>query len=95
MTIDRRHFTKLAGAGAATLAVAWQQACVQVAETGEVSAETVRVLLDAQGPRSIYDEGEEFDRLRRAVANSIRISEELRSFELDDDEQPLTVFRRG
>lgn len=95
MTIDRRHFTKLAGAGAATVAVAWQQACVQVADTGEVSAETVRTLLDAQGSRGIYDEAEEFERLRRAVANSIQISEQLRGFPLDDDEQPLTVFRRG
>lgn len=95
MTIDRRHFTKLAGAGAATVAVAWQQACAQVADTGEVSAETVRVLLDAQGPRGIYAEAEEFDRLRRAVASSIRVSQQLRAFPLSDDEQPLTVFRRG
>jgi hypothetical protein len=95
MMIDRRQFTKLAGAGAATVALAWQQACVQVAQTGEVSAETVGALLDAQGPRGIYAEAEEFERLRRAVGNSIRISEQLRSFELDDDEQPLTIFRRG
>ena len=95
MTIDRRQFTKLAGAGAATAVLAWQQACVQVAETGEVSAETVSILLDAQGPRGIYGEAEEFERLRRAVANSIQISEQLRSFELDDDEHPLTIFRRG
>ena len=95
MTIDRRHFTKLAGAGAATLAVAWQQACVQVSETGEVSADTVRMLLEAQGAPAMYADDEEFERLRRAVANSVRISEQLRSFDLDDDEQPLTVFRRG
>ena len=48
MSIDRRQFTKVAGVGVAALGVAWQQACVQVAETGEVSAETVRALLDAQ-----------------------------------------------
>jgi len=95
MTIDRRQFTKVAGASAAALAMTWQQACTQVAETGEVSAETVRALLDAQGPRSIYDQPEEFERLRRAVANSIEISAELRSFPLSDDEQPLTIFRRG
>jgi hypothetical protein len=95
MNIDRRQFTKLAGTGAATAALAWQQACVQVAETGEVSAETVHILLDAQGPRGIYGQAEEFERLRRAVANSIQVSEQLRSFELDDDEQPLTIFRRG
>jgi hypothetical protein len=95
MTIDRRQFTKLAGTGTAAVALAWQQACVQVDETGEVSAETVRVLLDAQGRPGMYDEAEEFERLRRAVTNSVRISEELRRFDLDDDEQPLTVFRRG
>jgi hypothetical protein len=95
MTIDRRQFTKVAGVGAAAVAVAWQQACAQVAETGEVSAETVRTLLDSQGPRGIYDQPEEFERLRRAVSNSIRISEDLRSFPLSSDEQPLTIFRRG
>jgi hypothetical protein len=95
MTIDRRRFTKVAGAGAAALGIAWQQACAQVAETGDVSAETVRTLLDAQGGRGIYAEQEEFERLRRAVANSIRISEQLRAFPLDADEQPLTIFRRG
>jgi hypothetical protein len=77
------------------MAVAWQQACAQVADSGEVSAETVRTLLDAQGPRGIYEQPEEFERLRRAITNTIRIQDELRSFPLDDDEQPLTIFRRG
>jgi hypothetical protein len=95
MKIDRRQFTKVAGAGAAALAVAWQQACVQVAETGEVSAETVGVLLDAQGPRGIYENPDQFEKLRRAVANTIRTQETLRGFPLDGDEQPLTIFRRG
>ena len=95
MTIDRRDFTKLAGASAAALAVAWQQACVQVSETGEVSDDTVRMLLEAQGSPAMYAEPDELERLRRAIANSIRISDELRAFDLDDDDQPLTVFRRG
>ena len=95
MTVTRRQFTKVAGIGAAGLAMVWQQACAQVAETGEVSTETLRTLLDAQGPRGIYEREKEFERLRRAVANSIQISNELRSFPLDDDEQPLTIFRRG
>ncbi|MEE3137586.1 MAG: hypothetical protein VX291_06545 [Gemmatimonadota bacterium] len=95
MTVTRRQFTKVAGIGAAGLAMVWQQACAQVAETGEVSMETLRTLLDAQGPRGIYECDEEFERLRRAVANSIQISNELRSFPLNDDEQPLTIFRRG
>ena len=95
MTVTRRQFTKVAGIGAAGLAMVWQQACAQVAETGEVSTETLRTLLDAQGSRGIYEHEEEFERLRRAVANSIQISNELRSFPLNDDEQPLTIFRRG
>ena len=95
MKDTRRQFTKVASVGAAGLAMAWQQACAQVAETGEVSTETVHALLDAQGPRGIYERQEEFERLRRAVANSLRISNELRSFPLDNDEQPLTIFHRG
>jgi len=95
MKVTRRQFTKVAGVGAAGLAIAWQQACVQVAETGGVSAETVRTLLDAQGPRGIYEQTEEFERLRRAVANRVRISNQLRNFPVNDDEQPLTIFRRG
>ena len=95
MKVTRRQFTKVAGVGAAGLAMAWQQACAQVAETGEVSAETVRTLLDEQGPRGIYEQAEEFERLRRAVANRVRISNQLRSFPVNDDEQPLTIFRRG
>ena len=95
MKVTRRQFTKVAGVGAAGLAMAWQQACAQVAETGEVSAEPVRSLLDAQGPRGIYEQAEEFERLRRAVANRVRISNQLRSFPVNDDEQPLTIFRRG
>ena len=95
MKVTRRQFTKVAGVGAAGLAMAWQQACAQVAETGEVSAETVRTLLDAQGPRGIYEQAEAFERLRRAVANRVRISNQLRSFPVNDDEQPLTIFRRG
>lgn len=95
MSIDRRTFTKVAGAGAAAITLAWQQACAQVADTGDVSPETVRTLLDAQGPRGIYEDPDEFERLRRAVANSARISNQLRGFPLSDDEQPLTIFRRG
>ena len=95
MQLDRRQFTKIAGAGGVAIGAAWQQACAQFAATGEVSAETVRTLLDAQGSRSIYDSPEEFEKLRRAVENLVRVRSELRSFPLDEDEQPLTVFRRG
>ncbi len=95
MTLDRRQFTKMAGAGAGALAVAWQAACGEMAETGGVSDDTLRTLLDAQGPRGIYDEPSEFERLRAAVESRTRISQQLRAFELSPDEQPLTIFRRG
>jgi hypothetical protein len=95
MSIDRKTFTKVAGAGAAALTLAWQQACAQVADSGDVSAEMVRALLDTQGAPGIYEDPDQFERLRRAVANSARISNELRAFPLNEDEQPLTIFRRG
>jgi len=93
MTLDRRQFAKVAAASA--VALAWQQACAQIAETGEVSTDTVLALLDAQGPRGIYEDPHELERLRAAVANMVRVQEALRNFPLDGDEQPLTVFWRG
>ena len=95
MNIDRKQFTKIAGAGAAAMAVALQQACVQVANSGEVATETVRMLLNVQGQGGFYEEPEELERLRRAVTSRVGISQQLRSYPLDGDEQPLTIFRRG
>ncbi len=95
MTISRRQFTWIAAAGTGVVAAAWQTACTEVSETGEVTAATVRTLLDAQGPRGIYENTDELERLRTAVGNMIRVQEELRNFPLSEDEQPLTVFWRG
>ena len=92
MTMDRRQF---ATAGAGAMALLWQQACAEVADTGEVSPATARTLLDHQGPRGIYEEAEELDRLRAALANMIGVQRELREFPLDPEEPPLTVFWRG
>ena len=89
----RREFTALAAGSAA--AALWQQACAEVEDSGEVSAETVGTLLDHQGPRGIYEDPAELERLRRAVQNMIRVQGTLREFPLDPDEPPLTVFRRG
>ena len=95
MGIDRRQFARLSVAtGASALGVGWAQACAEVQETGEVSAETVLTLLDAQGPRGIYGEPEELARLQAAVTNLVNVQEQLRSFPLSDDEQPATVLRR-
>ena len=93
MTMNRRQFATAAGAGA--MALAWQQACTEVADTGEVSAATARTLLDHQGPRGIYEEAEELERLRAALANMINVQRTLREFPLDPDEPPLVVFWRG
>ena len=95
MTMDRRQFTASAATGAGAMALLWQQACTEVADTGEVSAATARTLLDHQGPRGIYEDAEELDRLRAALANMISVQRQLREFPLDPDEPPLTVFWRG
>ena len=89
----RREFTALAAGSAAALV--WQQACAEVEETGELSMETVGTLLDHQGPRGIYEDPAELDRLRRAIENMIGVQRTLREFPLDPDEPPVTVFRRG
>ena len=68
MKLNRRQFTKTAGTGSIALAIAWQQACSEVAESGEVTTETVEFLLDSQRSRGIYQESQEFERLRRAVS---------------------------
>ncbi len=93
MQITRRKFGGIVGTSAAS-ALAWETASAQVAESGEVTGETVHVLLDAQGARGIYDDPAQFELLRRAVGSMIRVQQELRSFALDPDEQPLLVFRR-
>lgn len=92
MTMERRQF---AAAGAGAMALLWQRACSEVAETGEVSAATAQTLLDHQGPRGIYEDAEELDRLRAALADMIDVQRQLREFPLDPDEPPLTIFRRG
>ena len=89
----RRDFAALAAAS--TAGVLWQQACAEVESTGELSADTVGTLLDHQGPRGIYEDPTELERLRRAVENMINVQRTLREFPLDPDEPPLTIFRRG
>ncbi len=88
----RRRAVLSAAAAAGAL---WQQACAEVEDSGEVSAETARKLLDHQGPRGIYEDPAELGRLRRALADMARVQRTLREFPLDPDEPPLTLFRRG
>ncbi len=88
----RRDFATAAAAGAAAV---WLQACSEVEDTGEVSVATAQNLLDHQGPRGIYEDPAELERLRRALGNMIGVQRTLRDFPLDPDEPPLTIFRRG
>ncbi len=89
----RRDFAALAASGAA--AALWQQACREVEDTGSLSAATVGTLLDHQGPRGIYEDPAELERLRRAVENMVGVQRTLRDFPLDPDEPPATIFPRG
>ncbi len=89
----RRDFAGLAAA--ITAGSLWHQACAEVEDTGEVSVGTAQLLLDHQGPRGIYEDPVELDRLREALANMARVQRTLREFPLEPDEPPLTIFRRG
>ena len=89
----RREFAVLAAGS--TAAALWQQACSEVTVTKEVSITTTKALLDHQGPRGIYEDLAELDRLRRALANMAEVQRTLREFPLDPDEPPLLIFRRG
>ena len=93
MKISRRELAKIAGAAGA-LAAGWETAVAEQAETGEVSAETVRTLLDAQGARGIYEDPEQFELLREAVASLIRVQRTLRDYPIPDDQEPATTLRR-
>ena len=94
MDSSRREFWMTIGAAAA-VPLAWREAEAQVEQMGEVSAETVRILLDLQGKRGIYENPERFEELRAAVARMIRTHQQLRSFEVPADVPPAMVFRRG
>ena len=89
----RREFAVLAAGS--TVAALWQQACSEVTVTKEVSITTTQALLDHQGPRGIYEDLAELDRLRRALGNMVEVQRTLREFPLDPDEPPLLIFRRG
>ena len=93
MKPSRRHFGALLGAAAA-FPLAWTHAEAEVQQTGEVSADTVRVLLDFQGSRGIYEDPERFEELRAAVARTIRSRQALRSFVVPEDVPPAHIFRR-
>ena|SRR5687768_12571192 len=100
MSSTRRDFTKqmLGAAVVAPLAVPTgglsllERAELEVQQTGEVSAEVTRALLDVQGSRSIYEDPEQFELLRQALARAIRDHKILRDFPVPDDVEPLLTF---
>ena len=92
MKLSRRELAATVGAAAA--AATWETAVAEQEETGDVSAETVRVLLDAQGPRGLYDDPEQLELLRRAVASLIRVQQTLRDYPIPVDQEPAITLRR-
>jgi hypothetical protein len=94
MSTTRREFWTSVGA-AAVAPMVWPRLQAEVQQTGEVSAETTRTLLDLHGARGIYDHPERFEELRAAVARMIRSHARLRAFALDGDVQPAGPFEAG
>ena len=101
MNTSRRNFAKLAGASviAPVLASAaglsyLERAELEVEQTGEVSADLTRALLDAQGARGIFEDPEHFEELRRSLARKIRDHKIIREFPVSADIEPLLAFRR-
>ena len=98
MDTSRRDFTKqmfgmsvVAAAPAGGLSLL-ERAELEVQQTGEVSAEVTRALLDVQGSRSIYEDPKQFELLREALARAIRDHRTLRDFPVPDDVEPLLTF---
>ena len=101
MKTSRRQFAGMVGAVIATPAAAvaaelsiWERAEVELQETGEISPEVVRTLLDMQGPRGIYDDPKEFESLRAALARAIPEHKSIRQFSVSMDIEPLLNFKR-
>jgi len=101
MKTSRRKFAQILGASitapmVSTTASAglWERAEMELEQTGEVSAEVVRTLLDLQGPRGIYEDPKEFESLRAAVTRAIPEHQAIRKFEIPMDTEPLLSFKR-
>ena len=99
MGTSRRDFTKqLLGASVVAAAPAagglslLERAELEVQQTGEVSAEVTRALLDVQGSRSIFEDPEQFEYLRQALGRAVRDHRILRDFPVPDDVEPLLTF---
>ena len=101
MKTSRRKFAKLIGASLGLPAIApaaglsyIERAELEVEQTGEVSADLTRALLDAQGARGIFEQSEHFEELRRSLARKIRDHKIIRDFPVSPDIEPILGFRR-
>src|SRR5437588_6712639 len=97
MKTSRRQFAGMMGAVVAAPAAGlsiWERAETELQQTGEVSPELVRMLLDLQGPRGIYDDPKEFESLRSALARAIPEHKSIRDFTVSMDIEPLLNFKR-
>lgn len=103
MTTSRREFTKLVGvsavaATATTSPVAalslWERAEQEVEQSGEVSPELVRMMLDLHGPRGIFDQPGPFEELRASIARKVKDRAVIRRFAIPSDLEPILSFRR-
>ncbi len=99
MPTTRREFTKLIGAALVVPAAGspmglsvWARAEIEVQEAGLPSAETTRALLDNQGVRGVFEDAEEFEELRRALARKIRDHRIVRDFPVPADVEPILNF---
>ena len=100
MDTSRRDFTKMLGAAVAAPLMPRAAAglsLIELAEqdvqqTGEVSTEVAKALLDTQGLHSIYDDPEQFEELRMALGRAIRDHKILRDFPVPDDVEPVLTF---
>jgi len=101
MKSSRRQFAKLVGASLAAPVVApaaglsyIERAELEVEQTGEVSADLTRALLDAQGAHGIFEDPEHFEELRRSLARKIRDHKIIRDYPVPEDIEPILGFRR-
>ena len=97
MPTTRREFTKLIGAALVVPASGppmglWARAEIEVQEAGLPSPETTRTLLDNQGVRGVFEDAEEFEELRRALARKIRDHRIVRDFPVPADVEPILNF---
>lgn len=97
MKTSRRHFAKWIGVSALAPVAEpgiWERMESEFQQTGEVSAEVTRILLDLQGPRGIYDDPVAFESLRAALTRAMPEHQAIRDFKLPDDTEPLLALKR-